>query len=458
MTIAGTDMDSDQSASSGPEGSFAHLKKKLQALRKLRGTLAASWAAWASTIGLASMVAAALTAWQWHPQNYRPSAIAVAVLCSAAASLWVIALALVVYELKRERVEEEYQYARWRQVFRDAVDSLEPWLPPELAAAGRLGKAVGAVLRAPDHAAQFKCGFLIRRMELLTDQVEGWGNGTWRVQVTNIPQTGRVFCPTDADLAYELVAENVLGRSAEAWIQASTIFPYLFWWVTWPGLYYLESQRDHTVERTFLFPHNVMQDLFPSYPCRQAEAENSHAYSTFADPQGGRRFVEETLWVLCLHWYLGITVRILSPAMIDPDQPDLVEMAERWAKWDLATFGTGERLPGNLACAIRLHAAGGFPSETLTPTEGKVIAELGEASQLFVQSRRMSEYGLDFADAREEARGNQGLAAINDSLAKLGSILGYGEDQRLSPPVERPALTTAKAYRALRQAIGLPID
>ena len=443
------------------------LKARWRASR-LYGKLTAKWALVSFLIATGLMVVAILVQPYWYHHLY--SAI-VPVMQGIAGSLYAVSVALVVYELKRKQIEDEYHRAGWQETVNSFVTRLEPWLPSEFVGhpmcgdgkdcpdqVRRLGRVSGVVLGATGPLADFKREFLLRRVERIANQVETWGTeGNWPAEVITFADGGRRFCPTDADLAYELVSSCLLRDFRDSWVCASTIFPYMSWWLTWPGLYYLESQREHNAKRTFLFPYKVIVDLFTGFTGEHATREERDHHSTF-QVLSNKPFLSMTQWVLCLHWCLGIEVKVLSPKMIDPNMEQLVGTAEdRWAKWDLAIFGRNQVEASGAICAIELQASGNAPSEALTPKAGGVVAEPGSIRSLFTARQQMAQQALDFTDVRNAAKANKQLAAINDGVTEIFDILGYGENDRTSPPQNRKTLTTVETYEKLRQKIGLPI-
>jgi hypothetical protein len=279
--------------------------------------------------------------------------------------------------------------------------------------------------------------FLMDRLKILADQLGSFKtDARWNVHVM---QEAIAYSPTDADLTYSLVSKQVLNPAKQPWISASTIFTYLPWWLTPPGLHYLEKQRDCDTERIFVFSEPVLYQLFPdlSSPHRKMEGDAGGLFE-----EENASYLPLAKRVLALHWYLNIAVRVLSPKMADEDEKLRSEVG-RWSKKDIAIFGQGERKSTSALCAIELSAGDSPPSPTLSCLGGMLTFEPSLLCGTYKSMR----------DAAFHIDDNVATQHMAPELDLLKDVLGYPVEKRGQPIPNRRKLTSLQVQTAIRNKI-----
>lgn len=210
---------------------------------------------------------------------------------------------------------------------------------------------------------------------------------------------------TEADLAYDLVSQEILQTNKHPLIKALTTYYYIPWWLTPSGLRYLNSQKSCQVFRVFLFPFRLEE--FFSVSAKEQIYKNTNEdfyYTPYLDS------LQKTLVTLALHWCLNIKVYLLSPFMVSPNAEEYSPIISS-LKRDIAMFGKTGMLRDKFFCAIWAYIRESQPTETLSPaagslvfpnSEGRILIPLHSGTEHLEDARTIFEIFLNKAVSLEK--------------------------------------------------------
>jgi hypothetical protein len=269
----------------------------------------------------------------------------------------------------------------------------------------------------------FLHSILNERLELIHRQTINLKKGEWTLSA---PDDFDLESPTEADLMYHLISREVLKKGENIEIIASTIFKYIPWWLTNKGLFYLEKQRTLNVERVFLFPNKVMNELFPGFDCKYAKVEKLNAgSSTFVAER--LKWIYQTHIVFALHYLLNINIFVLTPYMIE--NKGLRDSVLRdYIYKDIGLLHRGIDGDINNICSIEYTIKKEIetPEDILNPEKGLIIFDndkVNKTKEILITLKNC-------AMSYESALSSNCREFINKRINKLSDVLGYAVADR----------------------------
>jgi hypothetical protein len=230
-------------------------------------------------------------------------------------------------------------------------------------------KKYDLISRVPQDCLKRANQLLLARLEFFNSQIDNIEKGQWQLVVRD----GDLL--TDADLTYDIITEKILAPEANIVIKASTILPYIEWWLSSIGLKYLEKQRNFNVERVFLFPDKVYPLIFKDIKLEPFDYQSAMNYLAIEYPS--YRLKDKLIRaVLYMHYCLKINVLLLSPSMVRSKQipPKNHNIIDEWQKKDTVII---QKRNGDLGlsniCSIQIKTFPQTIGKYLVADEGNVF-------------------------------------------------------------------------------------
>jgi hypothetical protein len=260
---------------------------------------------------------------------------------------------------------------------------------------------------------------LLARLRYFNDQISNVQNGQWQLMIHN----GDVL--TDADLTYKIISEEILQREADIVIKASTIFPYIEWWLTSFGLKYLQSQREFKVQRVFLFPDGVYTVVFKDLNLESlinyidAKKQLGDEYLTYSLREKLIRII------FYIHYCLKIDVLILSPSMLKDKQFSAAEknVIEQWKNKDTVIIQKNSAHESINICSIQIEAFSGAAGQYLFADKGTVFFNNDNINNFLDSYEIISKHAIKFADILNKTEFNK---TFKSELETTANVLGKG--------------------------------
>lgn len=250
------------------------------------------------------------------------------------------------------------------------------------------------------------------RLKRFVVQLGAVCDGEWRIDF------GDINIQTEADLIYNIVTESLLKKVPGISIYASTVIHFLHWWLTGPGLSYLEAEKQKTVDRVFLFPKGAVGSVFEDYiqesailqKAVQQEKNRNWDGQTIFSGDFSQIFKEQAIIVLLLNHCIGDNVYVMTPELCTPP---LGAWAQNRTNVDIAILQ--QNLPNKLdqfLFCIEINCIA-TPSEILRSDKSYIYFSPDEINQRINQLRKLI----------EESRGLKlNLEAIIEESPKLQKI------------------------------------
>ncbi|MBI5676558.1 MAG: hypothetical protein HZC48_12185 [Nitrospirae bacterium] len=230
---------------------------------------------------------------------------------------------------------------------------------------------------------------LLERLKYFNRQLAEVENGKWLLMASD----GNL--PTDADLTYNIITDEFLTDKSRTIIKASTVFPYIEWWITSMGLKYLEKQRDCDVERIFLFPDGVYTLLFSEFPLEQKNINEANAlfFNLYPSYRPNYKMIRIILYI---HYLLNIKVQLLSSAMLKQSS-QAKKIVNKWESLDTVIIQKENHDESiNNICAIQMETTRGNVGKHLIAEGGTVYFKNDE-----INDDLLSDYAILLSNATE---------------------------------------------------------